>query len=75
LWGDAVTRSFPDYDTPVKIDMEFELALALLLDVRSATSEVGIPPPLLQSEDIWRLIDNCDGDPERLYAEWDHLTQ
>lgn len=69
-----MTRSFPDYDTPVKIDMEFEEALALLLDVRIATSGVEISPPMLHSEDLWRLIDNCDGDPERLYAEWDRLT-
>ena len=66
-----MARNFPDYDTPVKISMEFEDALTLLL-----RRDVALAPvrDARSAELIWRRIDNCDGDPEILYAEWDHLT-
>ena len=69
-------RNYPDYDTPIKINMEFEDALALLLRGDVATIDVETSHEMLQSspEERWRRIDNCDGDPEILYAEWDRLT-
>lgn len=70
-----MTRSFPDYDTPVKINMEFEDALTLLLSIDVATSEVEISHEMLQSEELWRRLDNGEGPVEELYAQWDALTR